>query len=484
MTGAAPARRLLARLVDEQAIETEPIAEVRADLAALGIDPARAIALSRRLAADANSPATTLLRRILESEEDDDEIRRLEQADIGAVRESLPQGATAATAARARRAAGVDSNVVGIRRRRSRRLLYGLSGVAAAMAASLVFYVGLSNNQPFRLQAPHEAPEAPAAPRSVSLSPELESRDVASAQLTDQSAVPPAPVEADAEKSESSVATRQQVSGGDIQAANQPAASGMQSAPTSESATATTPTPPATDEAPRADEQRSAAAEAADLQRLRSAELAEGREKAGAIRRLQAQPQSTPEQGQRAELVAGAAGSTAPSTTAALPPLPEREMTIIPERKPDQSTNPSVDLAARPTDSAATARAKEKTTETLQEYIDTATPTVPPAAPFGLAHPVVALLIVDPALTPPELNQKDYPTGKLPDRLGDARRLADGRAIAALVTLRVGHRVADAVIAEVTKTRALSVSNAAADAESTPLGPVAPGYELIELDRR
>jgi hypothetical protein len=145
VSAAAPGRRLLARLIDEQALEAEPIAEVRADLAALGIDPTRTIALSRRLAANANSPAAALLRRISESEEEEDEIRRLEQTDIGAVRQDLPQGVMAAAAlANAQRAAGRDSNVVGLRRRRSRRLLLGLSGGAAAVAASLVLYVGLS----------------------------------------------------------------------------------------------------------------------------------------------------------------------------------------------------------------------------------------------------------------------------------------------------------------------------------------------------
>jgi hypothetical protein len=473
VTAAAPARLLLARLVDEGSIESEPIAEVRADLAALGIDPAPTIALSRRLAATANSPAATLLRRISESEEDDDEIRRLEQADIDIIRQGLPDGATAATAARARRAAGVDSNVVALRRRRSRRLLYGLSGVAAAMAASLVFYVGLSNDQPFRLQTPHEARETAFAPQPVAPPVELESGESRLNQ-------PPA-AEADAAKSELADAPQQQFSGGGIQAANEPAASGMQSA--AQSAPPASPTARADEiqpvPAPPRDDQ---SANTVDMQRQRetlSEEL--GRSAGVGHLRLESSEQSNPLQS--ADLASGATGAATTSTHTAVPPVPAPEMTLIPRRKPD--LDPSADLAAGVTDPAATAMAKEQESKAMQSVaIDTAAPTAPPAAPFGLAHPVVALLIVDPGLAPPGLHQNDFQVGTLPARLGEARRLAEGRAVAALVTLRVGNRVADAIIAETSKTRALSVSGDAPDAESTPLGPVLPGYELIELDRR
>ena len=373
MTGTALARRLLARLMDEQAIETEPIAEVRADLAALGIDPSRTIALSRRLAGQAHSPAAALLRRISASEEDDDEIRRLEQADIDAVRRTLPEGATAAATARARRAAGSDSNVVGLRSRRSRRLLYGLSGVAAAMAASLVFYVGLSSNQPLRLQTSHEAPESTVA--------------------------------------------QQQFSGGGIQAANEPAASGTQSA--AQAPAAATPTPSGTDDERdktvrlRRDEQ--AVADSAELRR---------------------------EAKELAKSVAGA-GATGSATT-------------VKESERTGAQSVAVDAAA---------------------------PTAP-AAPFGLAHPVVALLIVDPGSAPPSLRQEDYPTGNLLARLGEARRLAEGRPVVALVTLRMENRNVDAIISESSEGKSLSRGAAVSEVESTTLGPLAPGYELIELDRR
>jgi hypothetical protein len=142
----AAARRLLARLVDEPAIETEPIAEVRADLAALGLDPARTVVLARRLAGTA-SPGVALLGKIAEAEDDDDEIARLEQAEADSVRRQLGEGTAATAIANAQRVAGRGSNVAGLRRRRPRRLLYGLGGLAVALAASVVFYVGLSPDQ-------------------------------------------------------------------------------------------------------------------------------------------------------------------------------------------------------------------------------------------------------------------------------------------------------------------------------------------------
>src|SRR5262249_34314930 len=147
VTSDAPARRLLAGLVDEEALETEPIAEVRADLAALGVDPACAVALARRLAAGEATPAAALLGKIAAAEDDDDRIARLERADAVSGRPRLGEGRAGAAIANAQRAAGGKSNIAGLRRRRPRRLLYGLGGVAAALAASAVFYIGLSSNQ-------------------------------------------------------------------------------------------------------------------------------------------------------------------------------------------------------------------------------------------------------------------------------------------------------------------------------------------------
>ena len=246
MTLDAPARRLLGLLVDEEVLETEPIAELRADLAALGLDPARAIAGARRVAAGAASPAVALLGRIAEAEESDEEIRRLERADIASVRRNLEEGATATAIANAQRSAGGDSNVVGLRPRRSRRLLYGLCGVAAALAASLVLVVGMSGRQPFTTGHLQQ----PVAPTStVSSQPAIDETDNLQARVApagngparlaeQQTAVPAAPSpSADAE-----AAARAKSEADDVKKksdiATQPVAE-MADAPSQTAATAT-----------------------------------------------------------------------------------------------------------------------------------------------------------------------------------------------------------------------------------------------------
>src|SRR5262249_27963841 len=122
------------------------IAEVRADLAALGVDPVGSITLARRQATGASSPAAALLDKIARAEDDDDEINRLEQADLAAVRQRVGAEGAASAVAHAQRAGRPEAKVVPLRRRR--RLIYGLSGLAAALAASLVLIVGLSTQRP------------------------------------------------------------------------------------------------------------------------------------------------------------------------------------------------------------------------------------------------------------------------------------------------------------------------------------------------
>ena len=373
MTTDAPARRLLALLADEQAIETEPIAEVRADLAALGFDPARAIASARRFAAGAATPAVALLGRIADAEEIDDEIRRLEQADIAAVRRSVEEGTTAAAIAKAQRAAGSDSNVVGLRRRRSRQLLYGLCGVTAALAASLVLIVGLSTQQfshPARMEAPAESTSI------VASQPVTRATD-------------------------------------NLQARLQPAGNGPAQSPEQEAPLPATP-------------QQSADAEAAARAKSEADE--------NKAARFATQPESglVDTRSQAAGAVAGAAGET---------------------------------------------NTEELRGGALANRI---------AAPFGLDRPVAALLIVDPKLVPADLKQENYPAGNLLARLGDARRLAGDRPIAALVTLQLADTTADAVIIagaanELRMLRRDLAKTATPSASPTSAGG---GYDVILLDRR
>jgi hypothetical protein len=376
VTSDAQAHRLLALLVDERAIETEPIAEVRADLAALGLDPAHGIASARRLAAGAPSPAVALLGRIAEAEESDDEIRRLEQADIATVRRSLDRGALVATIASAQRAAGRDSNVVGLRRRRSRRLLYGLCGVAAALAASLVLVVGMSGRPPLPMPAMKDS----AGPAGT-----LASQPVASPADSLQSRMQPA--------------------------GNGPAE------PAQQEAAARPATPPP-------------AADAETTTRAKS-EADESK-----VSQAASQPESQP---------------------ADAPP----------------QTSGSVTLGDR----AGQSNTEELRGGALENQV---------AGPFGLNHPVAALLIVDPNLVPADMKQENYPTGDLRARLGDARRLAGGRPIAALVTLQLADRPADAMVIAGPANEQLMLrrdldKTATSSASATSAGE---DYDVVLLDRR
>lgn len=140
MTGAwhpTPAERLLALLDDERAFEALPEDEVRKDLAAVGVDPGRCIAFARALAGGTDSPGGQLLGAIDLAENADDEIARLESADIDAVRVQIPGASAAAIAAEARRQAGEDSNIVAMKPRRHGRILRW-GGPAAGIAASLL----------------------------------------------------------------------------------------------------------------------------------------------------------------------------------------------------------------------------------------------------------------------------------------------------------------------------------------------------------
>ena len=194
-THPTPAERLLAMLEDEQAFETLPADDVRADLDAVGVDPAHCIAFARALAGGTDSPGGQLLGAIDLAEDAADEIARLESADIDAVRAQIPGASAAAIAAEARRRAGEDSNIVAIGpRRRSRILRWG--GPAAGIAASvlLVVVVGVQfldrNGRPMLEDTLSSTPapidDAPAAreyradeaaePRALFATPEAERR--------------------------------------------------------------------------------------------------------------------------------------------------------------------------------------------------------------------------------------------------------------------------------------------------------------------
>ena len=413
MTSDAAARRLLAGLVDEQALEAEPIAEVRADLAALGLDPARAVALARRLAAGAATPAAALLRRIDEAEKSDDEIRRLEQADIAAVRRDLAEGTTAAAIANAQRAAGQQANVVGLRRRRPRRLLYGLGGVAAALAASVVLYVGLSIH-PLYYEAHDKVSGLASAPGKTT----SETASLTPAEEPYGSVVDPQVRALPAAPADSEVASGSQPAASvtdNLQARMAPAAEGP--AQPAEQAAGMAATP-----------QRSVDAETAARAKSEADE-------SQAMKLLSAESESQ---------LADAPGQTAGSAT---------------------------------TLSAGDASTEEARGDALANQV---------AMPFGLTRPVAALLIVDPKLVPAGLKQEDYSMGDLLPRLDDARRLAGDRRIAALVTLRLADRTADAAVITAVPAETPALRRDFEKAAEPLAYPVSAGsgYDVILLDRR
>ena len=136
-----PARRLLAILEEEGALETRPLEEVLADLEAHGVDPAGPTRLARRLAEHGAGPAAALLGAVLEDEAAEAEIAALESADLESVRDQLEVGTVATVAAEAQRRAGAQSNVVGLRRRRNRA--WAWAGSLVGMAACALIVVGV-----------------------------------------------------------------------------------------------------------------------------------------------------------------------------------------------------------------------------------------------------------------------------------------------------------------------------------------------------
>ncbi len=136
-----PARRLLAILEEESGLETRPLDEILADLEAHGVDPAGPTRLARRLAEQSSGPAAALLGAVLEDEAAEAEIAALESADLDSVRDRLEVGTVAAVAAEAQRRAGAQSNVVGLRRRRS--AAWAWAGSLVGMAACALIVVGV-----------------------------------------------------------------------------------------------------------------------------------------------------------------------------------------------------------------------------------------------------------------------------------------------------------------------------------------------------
>jgi len=145
MKAVGPAQRLLAELMESEPLSAEPIAEVSADLAALGIDSLEPIAATRRLVEEMNSPAATLLGRIEESEQIDAHSRDLLSADIAAVYAQADGAVVRSTIESARRMAQSDAKIVAIRRRAP-----WIFCIAGAVAACLALFTWLKLPEPPR----------------------------------------------------------------------------------------------------------------------------------------------------------------------------------------------------------------------------------------------------------------------------------------------------------------------------------------------
>ncbi|HVR67475.1 MAG TPA: hypothetical protein VMT98_12585 [Verrucomicrobiae bacterium] len=177
------ARDLLARLNDEVEVESAPLDEVRADLALLGIDAARAIRFSRRLAEEMGSPAAGLLAKSFAAEDDERELAALEKADIGAVRTELTDAAPIAAANAQRLASRIAQSAR--QRRGSRRMWYGIGGAITAIAASILIVVNLSN----RTQ-PQQMAYAPESELTSTANGALEQPDASSKAAAPASSAP------------------------------------------------------------------------------------------------------------------------------------------------------------------------------------------------------------------------------------------------------------------------------------------------------
>jgi len=179
--------------------------------------------------------------------------------------------------------------------------------------------------------------------------------------------------------------------------------------------------------------------------------------------------------------------------TAAAPAAPQQsadsEATTRAKSEADQKqaagivlSAPESQLADRPTQTA-TSTASGTAGESNAEELRGGALANRIAGPFGLDRPVAALLIVDPKLVPAGLKQQNYPTGDLLARLGDARRLAGDRPIAALVTLQLADHTADAIVVAGAADE-LALRRDLDKDKTAPLASAGAGYDVIPLDGR
>ena len=149
--------RSIAALDDRESIETRPLSAIKADLDKLGIDPRASIDRARKLAAKKSSPADRLMARLDDADAIDVEIEALEQADIDEVRGMVPSGVAAGVAADAKQRTGLPSahlsaNVTALKR--SHRRVFGWGGSILGLVACLLLFVMIRPDQLYQLDQP------------------------------------------------------------------------------------------------------------------------------------------------------------------------------------------------------------------------------------------------------------------------------------------------------------------------------------------
>ncbi|MEE8272413.1 MAG: hypothetical protein V3R98_11885 [Alphaproteobacteria bacterium] len=156
---------------------------------------------------------------------------------------------------------------------------------------------------------------------------------------------------------------------------------------------------------------------------------------------------------------------------------------------PDSYAAPPVASSAAPEPDAGLDLAEQAAGDAADavEFSDTVVATL-----RGPDERVTALLIVDPTLMPEAMTAvgpmapagADLPKGDLIDRLADARRAANGRAVVALVSLEGPAGVRDAALV----VRDATDASAGLEPPSTLLrgllGDRAVGYELVTIPAR
>lgn len=454
ITHPTPAERLLSMLEDGRAVESLSANEVREDLTTLGVNPARSIAFAKSLARGGGSPGGRLMGALLAGEEEDEEIARIESADIEEVRAQVHHGAAAAIAAEARRKAGIDDNVVGLdakrRKRRRRLIVWGgpLAGIAASLLVVVVFMGNVFLSPERRDIADNIGARQVEAPRPNMPDPAMEgyTKPGPDKSLTDQMLaldVPPELESAERSKEKSFADSDAGTPSGEMLALNEPAP------------------PPATAE-------KKGDAPAKPAARLRKQE-----------ENLPPPVMSAPSQ----------APAAADDKVAAAPAAPVGVLGGSAEAESDGAAdNERRGIVPRSTGSADLPGVVVPPSGDLAgEAFETETAALPPVdkdAGAGLVRNVeiseiAAVLVVDPSRASLQIQSQILPTGGLADRVEEARRLAGGRPVIALYTIATGPARWD--FAQVPLQTGLTQQMAAPSPLIGLLGVEASEYDFIAL---